>query len=77
MIKFNEEIFHPNIYNDGKICIDILKENWTPTYDLLTILISLRSLLCDPNPNSPANSVAARMFVDDRKEYNKIIREFV
>lgn len=56
-------MFHPNIYNDGRICLDsttinnlVLQNQWSPIYDVWAILTSIRSLLADPNPNSPANS---------------------
>lgn len=43
----------------------------------LTAICSLQSLLCDPNPNSPANSEAARMFSENKREYNRRVREIV
>lgn len=44
---------------------------------LKAFIISLQSLLCDPNPNSPANSEAARMFSENKREYNRRVREIV
>ncbi len=61
-IKFLTKMFHPNIYNDGNICLDILKDKWSPVYDVMSILMSIQSLLNDPNPNSPANGEAAQLF---------------
>jgi ubiquitin-conjugating enzyme (huntingtin interacting protein 2) len=70
----------PNIsQSDGTICLDVLKDNWRPIYTLRTILISIISLLSDPNPDSPLNSDAATMYKNslkntkDRREYLKII----
>lgn len=51
--------------------MDILQNNWSPIYDVSAVLTSIQSLLCDPNPNSPANSEAARMYTESRREYNK------
>lgn len=60
--------FHPNIYNNGQICLDILQNQWSPIYDICAILTSIQSLLCDPNPASPANSeVSVKAFRDCRK----------
>ena len=52
----------PPVYADGSICLDILQNQWSPIYDISAILTSIQSLLCDPNPNSPANSEAARLY---------------
>ncbi len=62
MVRFENSIFHPNVYSDGKICLDILQNQWSPIYDISAILTSIQSLLCDPNPNSPANGDAAQLF---------------
>ncbi|KAH9609172.1 hypothetical protein KSS87_002398 [Heliosperma pusillum] len=65
------------LYADGSICLDILQNQWSPIYDVAAILTSIQSLLCDPNPNSPANSEAARMFSENKREYNRRVREIV
>ncbi|KAL0342595.1 UNVERIFIED_CONTAM: Ubiquitin-conjugating enzyme E2 2 [Sesamum calycinum] len=65
------------VYADGSICLDILQNQWSPIYDVAAILTSIQSLLCDPNPNSPANSEAARMFSENKREYNRRVREIV
>ncbi|VAH73578.1 unnamed protein product [Triticum turgidum subsp. durum] len=67
----------PAVYADGSICLDILQNQWSPIYDVAAILTSIQSLLCDPNPNSPANSEAARMFSENKREYNRKVREIV
>ena len=54
------------VYADGSICLDILQNQWSPIYDIAAILTSIQSLLCDPNPNSPANSEAARLFKENK-----------
>ena len=61
-VKFLTKMFHPNIYNDGSICLDILQNMWSPVYDISSILTSVQSLLCDPNTKSPANNEAAELF---------------
>jgi len=77
VVKFVSTMFHPNIYADGGICLDILQNQWSPIYDVSAILTSIQSLLCDPNPNSPANSEAARLYSENRREYNRRVKEIV
>lgn len=70
-VRFLTKMFHPNVYMDGTICLDILQNQWSPIYDISAILTSIQSLLSDPNPNSPANSEAARLYEENRREYNR------
>lgn len=77
VVKFKSTMFHPNIYADGGICLDILQNQWSPIYDVSAILTSIQSLLCDPNPNSPANSEAAKLYSENRREYNRRVKEVV
>lgn len=65
------------VYADGSICLDILQRNWSPTYDVCAILTSIRSLLNDPNPNSPANNEAAKLFLENRRLYEAKVRKLV
>lgn len=74
-VKFITKMFHPNIYADGNICLDILQNKWSPVYDVVSILTSIQSLLPDPNPESPANAQAATLYRENRTEYEKIVRD--
>ena len=77
-VKFLNSIFHPNIYRDGKICVDILQSSeWTPIQNIRTILLSIISLLNDPNPASPANREAAILYEKDRNAYNEKVKELI
>uniref|UniRef100_A0A6B2LNC5 UBC core domain-containing protein n=1 Tax=Arcella intermedia TaxID=1963864 RepID=A0A6B2LNC5_9EUKA len=76
-VKFTTKIFHPNVYADGSICLDILQKQWSPIFDVLAILTSIQSLLTDPNPSSPANAEAARLFETDKTEYYKRVKDVV
>jgi ubiquitin-conjugating enzyme E2 A len=67
-------MFHPNVYSDGTLCLDIIQDNWSPIYTVASILTSIQSLLTDPNPNSPANPEAAKLIRENPKEYRKRIR---
>lgn len=50
------------VYKDGNICLDLLQSQWSPIYEVASVLTSIRSLLSDPNPSSPANPEAAAMY---------------
>ncbi|KAK3991343.1 kinesin heavy chain [Cladorrhinum sp. PSN332] len=74
-VKFISQMFHPNVYATGELCLDILQNRWSPTYDVAAILTSIQSLLNDPNTGSPANVEASNLYKDNRKEYTKRVRE--
>ena len=76
-IRFVNHLFHPNIYVDGHICLDILQNRWTPQYNIVTVLLSIQSLLNDPNPLSPANQAASSMYSNHREMYYMKVRECV
>ncbi|CCJ28278.1 unnamed protein product [Pneumocystis jirovecii] len=69
VVRFLSKMFHPNVYTNGELCLDILQNRWSPTYDVAAILTSIQSLLNDPNNNSPANAEAAQLNKDNKKEY--------
>jgi len=70
-------MFHPNVYDNGNVCMDILQKNWSAQYDTSAILTSLQSLLTDPNPNSPANTFAAKMVKEEDPEYAERVKKVV
>jgi ubiquitin-conjugating enzyme E2 A len=76
-VKMMSKVFHPNFYNDGRICLDILQDQWSPIYDVKSILTSIQSLLTDPNPSSPANAEAAKLYNSNIQEYNKRVKDCV
>ncbi|XP_028625584.1 ubiquitin-conjugating enzyme E2 C isoform X2 [Grammomys surdaster] len=61
-VKFLTPCYHPNVDTQGNICLDILKEKWSALYDVRTILLSIQSLLGEPNIDSPLNTHAAELW---------------
>jgi len=73
-VTFLSTCFHPNVYRDGKLCLDILQGMWSPVLRVESVLVSIQSLLDDPNPSSPANSDAARAYKADMRAYKKAVQ---
>uniref|UniRef100_A0A3Q1B0E0 Ubiquitin-conjugating enzyme E2 C n=1 Tax=Amphiprion ocellaris TaxID=80972 RepID=A0A3Q1B0E0_AMPOC len=63
-VKFVTPCFHPNVDDQGFICLDILKDKWSALYDVRSILLSIQSLLGEPNNESPLNTAAAELWED-------------
>ncbi|ODV61576.1 E2 ubiquitin-conjugating protein UBC7 [Ascoidea rubescens DSM 1968] len=89
-LKFFPPILHPNIYKDGTVCISILhppgddphqyeraEERWSPVQSVEKILLSVISMLAEPNPESGANIDACKLWRDNRVEFERIVKEDV
>jgi len=66
VISFITKIFHPNISSSGKICMDILKDQWSITLKIGAVLLSIISLLDNPNPNDPLDVTAANLYLANK-----------
>ncbi|XP_064400374.1 ubiquitin-conjugating enzyme E2 N [Halichondria panicea] len=67
-VRFMTKIYHPNIDKLGRICLDILKDKWSPALQIRTVLLSIQALLSAPNPDDPlANDVAEQWKSNESK----------
>ncbi|XP_053202971.1 ubiquitin-conjugating enzyme E2 C-like [Panonychus citri] len=71
VIRFISHCYHPNIDSSGAICLDILKDKWTASYDIRSVLLSIQSLLNEPNLDDPLDIDAANNW--KKPEFKKIM----
>jgi len=74
-MKFITKVYHPNVSSaSGAICLDILKDAWSPVLTLKSTLISLQSLLCSPEPNDPQDAEVAKHYTTSKGSFEETAR---
>ena len=75
-VRFLTKIYHPNIDTLGRICLDILKDKWSPALQIRTVLLSIQALLSAPNPDDPLSEKIAKAWRDNEVEALKTAKEW-
>ncbi|CAK9224167.1 unnamed protein product [Sphagnum troendelagicum] len=89
-VRFTSDMWHPNVYPDGRVCISILhapgddpngyelaSERWSPVHTVETILLSIISMLSSPNDESPANIDAAKEWRETKEDFRRKVSRIV
>ncbi|XP_016487934.1 SUMO-conjugating enzyme SCE1-like [Nicotiana tabacum] len=77
LCKFPQGFFHINVYGSGDVCLSILNPNngWSPAITVKQILVGIQELLDEPNPSSAAQFDCNKLFMQDKAEYKRRVKE--
>lgn len=75
-LRFVTQIWHPNVSVEGGVCMDVLQDKWTPAFTVAKLLLSVASLLSDPNPDHPLRVDIALEMIHKKDKFEANAREY-